>query len=793
MSELSGVRAPGSWLRRQREAAGLTQEELAERSGLSVRAISNLERDRTRRPHPDTLRRVAGSLGLTGAELTDLTIRYRAVLGLPAPAPEEGGLLAASGGERGGLGRVTAVVPRQLPAAVASFAGRAAELAVLDQWLDDATRNPGPAVVISAVGGMAGVGKTALALYWAHRVADRFPDGQLYANLRGHDPGGKPADAAELVRGFLHALGIAPEWIPPTAEGQTALYRSVLAGRRMLIVADNARNAAQVRPLLPGTPGSVVLVTSRSQLSGLVAAEGARMLSLDVLTPADAAGLLAARLGPDRVTAEPDAVAELIRLCGRLPMALAIVAARAGLSGWPLAALVKQLADAEDRLEELGLDDPAADVRAVFSWSCRQLSDESARMFRLLAVHPGPDISAAAAASLAGVPVARALALLHELAAASLAVERVPGRYALHDLLRAYAAGPGGPDTTGAEGRAAASAMLDHYLHTAVDAARVLDPAQPAAPGPPGHDVIKEQISRSDQALAWFEAERHVLLAVIAQAAKAGSYDHARQMAGALEPFFFRRSNWPELAVTQQIALDCSDRLGDPAGRARGHLHLGRALAGMGQPGPAREHLSRAVEMSSALGDRSTQARAHLAFSHVWPAGECDPAEGIARCLQALHLAEADSDLALMAHACNNLGYDYALQGDTERALAYCRRALDLCRRADVDPALEGHAEDSLGYVYGLLGDQRQAIASYSRAVRTFRAIGAPCLGGQSLSHLGDCQAAAGNAEAAIDAWEQALAILGELNHPDASQIRHKLGELREVTRKGSPSNAPKS
>lgn len=740
----------GSWLRLQREAAGLTQEELADRAGLSVRAISNLERDRTRRPHPDSLRRIARSLGLPEAASADLILRYRASRrgsppSPPGPAANQGRPPGTPGGGGDGIASVGLVVPRQLPAAVAPFAGRADELALLDQWLASALRDPAPATVISAIGGMAGVGKTALALQWAHRVADRFPDGQLYADLRGYHPGGQPANAAEVVRGFLHALGIAPERIPATVEGQAALYRSVLAGRRMLIVADNARDAAQVRPLVPGSPGCMVVVTSRSRLSGLVAAEGARALNLDVLSDADAAELLAARLGHERVAAEPEAVAELARLCGFLPLALSVTAARAALSRWPLAALAEQVADAEDRLEALVLEDPVADVRAAFSWSCEQLGREPARMFRLLAAHPGPDISVPAAASLAEVPVPRAGTLLRELAAASLVAERVPGRYSLHDLIRAYAAERAAArHDADTERQAAVTAMLRHYLRAGMDAARVLDPAQPPAVEPGGSDMSQERIADGHQALAWFDAEHTVLLAVIARAARDGFDDYARRIAGTLEPFFTRRCNWQDLAVTQQSALDSSDRLGDPAGQASAHLHLGRALARLGQTETARTHLTQAERLHAALGNRAEEARAHLGLSTLWPCGECDPAASITSSLRALELAEAAADIPLIAHACNNLGFDYALAGDAGRGLDYCRRGLDLCHRADVNPCLEGYLEDSLGYVYRRLGDLAAAVAHYTRAVHIFQAIGATQLAAQSLSELDDCQANAG-------------------------------------------------
>jgi transcriptional regulator with XRE-family HTH domain/tetratricopeptide (TPR) repeat protein len=772
-------RAAGLWLRQLRDAAGLTQEQLADRSGLSVRAISNLERGRTRRPYPHTLQLVTRSLGLEEGAEGELLARYRdnhRRSGLRLVSAQEAGFppAASEDSTARGLGK-PAAVPQQLPGAVPCFSGRAAEVALLDEWLKRAAGGGTErAAAISVISGVAGIGKTALAVYWAHRVADQFPDGQLYVNLRGYDTGGQPADAAEVVRGFLLALGVAPEQIPSSLDGQTALYRSVLAGRRILIVADNARNAAQVRPLLPGTPGNVVLVTSRGNLGGLVAAEGARTFRLNVPDEADAAELLSARLGPDRVAAEPEAVAGLIRLCARLPLALAIVAARAELTAQPLAVLARRLADAEERLGFLGLGDPGTDVRAVFSWSLRQVSGESARMFRLLAVHPGPDITVPAAASLARVPVHQAQCYLSELADAGMVEEGAPRRYLLHDLLRAYAAEQVGPADTDPEYEAAVRGMLDYYLLTALAAAHALDPTEPAATQLPAPGATREAIAGSDEALDWFSAEYHVLLAVIAQAARAGCDDAARRIAWALEPFFERTRNWPELAITQQAALNCSSRIGDRAGQATSHLYLGRALAHQGHARSALSHLKKAAELSHVLGDRSAEARAHLAFSVLW-LGKSDLASSISSSLQALQLAEAHGDLALMAHACNNLGYSYAVQNDTDQALAYCRRALELCSRVDA-PCIEAHAADSLGYTYCCLGDQRQAAVSYRRAAALFQDTGARYLSAQSLTSLGDSHKAAGHLSAARSAWRRALTILDDLNHPDADQIRRKLG-----------------
>src|ERR1700728_4818267 len=313
MSAHPGQTRPGEWLRQQRVATGLTQEDLAERSGVSVRAIADLERGRTRKPYPSSVRSLVRALGLPEAAGTDLVARYRA-----GNDTAQAGTVQAGDAEEAADSAGVVTVPRQLPTRVPHFAGRAEELALLDGVLDAAASDRAvgaTGVVISAIGGTAGVGKTALALHWAHRVARRFPDGQLYANLRGFDAGNsKPVDPADILRGFLDALGVHPERLPADLEGLAALYRSVLAGRRMLVMLDNAADAAQVRPLLPAAPECLVIVTSRRELSALAAREGALLVQLDVLSAQEANELLVARLGAELAGAEPWAVTELATL-----------------------------------------------------------------------------------------------------------------------------------------------------------------------------------------------------------------------------------------------------------------------------------------------------------------------------------------------------------------------------------------------------------------------------------------------------------------------------------------------
>src|SRR5450631_2422427 len=398
---------------------------------------------------------------------------------LDAPTPAAASHLASPAAAQA-LASPKMPIPAQLLAAVPAFAGRNAELARLDAILPAVAEAglPAPAaVVIAAVSGTAGVGKTALALHWAHQVAERFPDGQLHVNLRGFDPGGPALEPGEAVGRFLDAFGIPVARIPAGLPAQAALYRSLLAGKRVLVLLDNARDVAQVRPLLPGSPGCLAIVTSRNHLTGLVATEGAYPLILDVPTAAEARDLLSSRLGADRIASEPDAVDDIIAGCARLPLALTIAAARAATNpSFPLAVFATELSEATRALDPFHGDDLATDVRAVFSWSYHALSTDAARLFRLLGLPPGPDIANAAAASHAAIPPDRARALLAELTRAHLLSEPVPGRYAFHDLLHAYATEQAHAHDSRDSRDAAVRRVLDHYLHTAHSAAMLMEP-----------------------------------------------------------------------------------------------------------------------------------------------------------------------------------------------------------------------------------------------------------------------------------------------------------------------------
>ncbi len=666
--------------------------------------------------------------------------------------------------------------PAQLPPAVASFVGRAEQLHALDTVLaDDPTTT---AVAISTITGTAGVGKTALAVHWAHRVADRFPDGQLYVNLRGFDPGGRIMQPAAAVRGFLEGLGVPAERIPTTLDAQVGLYRSLLAGKRLLVVLDNARDADHARPLLPGTPTAVAVVTSRSQLTPLLATDGAHPITLDLPTPDEARDLLARRLGPARVTAEPQAVEQIITACARLPLALAIAAARAQQSTFPLALLAAELTDASRRLDALDAGNPTTQVRAVFSWSYTTLTPPAARLFRLLGLHPGPDSAAPAAASLAGLPLPQTRRLLTELTRAGLLGEQAPGRYGFHDLLRDYATHLIHTVDTDQHREAATVRLLDHYTHTAHTTNRHLRPAREPIQvplTPPAHGTIPEPLPDQQSALAWLDAELPVLLASQQVAAVSGRDTHAWQLAWALDTLLNRRGRWPELAGTWQTALPAADRLPHPAA-AYTHRLLGAAMTMLGDDEQAHTHLHHALHLHTNAADPTGQAHTHRALSILWER-RGRPERALGHAQQALTLFQATGHRSGQAHALNAIGWDHALLGDHTSALTYCQQALTLHQEAG---NRDGQAAtwDSLGYAHHHLGHHTHAADSYTHAHTLYRDLGDHYNEADTLTRLGDTHHAAGQTHQARTAWTAALDILTDLDHPDTDTIRAKLARL---------------
>jgi tetratricopeptide (TPR) repeat protein/transcriptional regulator with XRE-family HTH domain len=746
---ITGTAARRQRLIQRRKALGLTQEALAELLAVGRSTVVRWERGESE-PLPSIRPRLARALKVSAEVLESL--------------------LTAD--DRRGDG----AAPRQLPAAVADFTGRAAELHRLTQVLDAAAGGRPGTVVISAISGMAGVGKTALALHWAHQVAGRFPDGQLYVNLRGFDPSGSPVTAPEAIRGFLDALGVVPESIPASPESQAGRYRSLLAARRMLIVLDNARDEQQVRLLLPASAGTLVVVTSRSQLTGLAATDGARLLSLDVLAHDEATELLVTRIGPVRAAAEPGAVSEIADLSACLPLAVTIVAARAATRpSLPLAALADELRHASGRLDALDADDPAASVRAVFSWSVRHLSPEAARMFRLLGIHPGPDISGPAAASLAGCDRAQARRNLGELARAHLITERAGGRPAFHDLLRAYAAEQARDTGSEPEREAAIGRVLDHYLHTAAHAALLLNPShEPVDLAPPGPGTAPEQPADHRQALAWFEEEHQVLLAAVALAVQSGFDVHAWQLPWALAPFLQTRGLWQEWAATQQTALAAATRRDEEAAQAVCGRLLAAAYCDMGDYDESARLFSTSLTLYARLGNRLGEAKVQHNLAALAEA-QGRPGDVLEHTQEALRLYRAIGDKASEAAALNNVGWTYGLLGDYEQARGFCRQALALCTEVG-HHWLEGYVWDSLGYAEHHMGNLGDAAACYQRALSLHREAGDRFTEAEALTHLGQTRQAAGNLTQAREVWRQALVIFEDLrNHDAADKVRAML------------------
>jgi DNA-binding SARP family transcriptional activator/tetratricopeptide (TPR) repeat protein len=661
--------------------------------------------------------------------------------------------------------------PAQLPFGVGDFTGREGELENLDTMLKAA----GDAVVIAMITGTAGVGKTALAVHWAHRVRDRFPDGQLYVNLRGFDPAGTAMEPEEAMRGFLDAVAVPPDRVPVTLDAQAALYRSLLAGKRVLVVLDNARDAGQVRPLLPSSPGCLVVVTSRSQLPGLVAAQHAKPLTVGLLSTAEAADLLAGRLGPARMAAEPDAVADIIASCARLPLALTVVAGRAATHPtFPLGVLAHQLRDSLARLDAFDSGDVSTDVRAVFSWSYQTLSPTAARMFRLIGLHRGPDIDLIAAASLAGVAVAGARRALTELERDHLVTEHSPARFTVHDLLRAYAAEQAEALDTGADRRAAVHRLLDHYLHSAHAAALLLDPHRyPVAPEPPEPWVLPVLPRDQEEAFGWFTAERATVIAAIHQALRDGFGRHAWQLACMLPTYLDRRGHWSELAATMRVALDAATALGDRTGEAITNRGLARAYGRLARYAEAGHHLERALGLFEQADDAVGRAGTHLALATLFER-QHRYAEALEQSELALALCLANGHRQGQARSLTAAGSHHAHLGDYERASAYCEQALALLLEIGDRSGAAG-AFTSLGYTLHRLGDHRRAIEHYERALDLRREMSDRYNEADTLTRLGEAHLAAGDPTAACAAWVAALDILEQLRHPDADEVRARI------------------
>jgi tetratricopeptide (TPR) repeat protein/transcriptional regulator with XRE-family HTH domain len=733
--EDAGASDFGAWIRQRRVAAGLSQEELAESSGVSVRAISDLERGRTTRPYPRSMRLLAAALEGTGS--------------LPVAAARQ-------------------AVPRELPAPVRHFTGRAAEL---DQLSELATADEVPALVICAVGGTAGVGKTALAVQWAHQVADRFPDGQLHVNLRGYDPA-EPVSAADALAGFLRTLGVPGTEIPDATEDRARLYRSRLAGRRVLVLLDNARDAEQVRPLLPGDPACAAVVTSRDALAGLVAADGAQRLDLDVLPEADAIDLLRSLIGP-RADEDPDAAALLAGLCARLPLALRIAAELAAARPTaPLADLASELA--ADRLDLLEAGEDRADVRAVFSWSFRQLPDDVAAAFALLGLHPGDDLDAHAAAALTGNTVGQARRVLGQLHRASLLQSAGPGRYAMHDLLRAYAREQAAAGDAGGRCHRALTRLFGYYLAAAGAAMDILHPAEARyRPRVPRATAEMPAMRGEAGARAWLDTERTNLVAVIVHCAGHGWPRHATDLAATLFRYLISGSHLPEALTIYGHALQAARRSGDLAAEAEVLNNLGSITMLTGHFRDAAGLFQAALARYRRCHDQPGQAQAlqNLGTTEIQQHNH-QAAVGYYR--EAIAAYDNVEDSLGAAHTLTRLAGAETELGWHDQASQHLLLALPVFRQAN-DQGGEALTLNGIGVLNASRGQLAQAAVFFEQALAIYRRIDNRNGVAAQLHNLGDVSLHQGKYQRASRYLRQALAGYQE--------IGQKHGELLTLRR----------
>ncbi|WP_063737634.1 AfsR/SARP family transcriptional regulator [Kitasatospora phosalacinea] len=650
--------------------------------------------------------------------------------------------------------------PAQLPPDLAVFAGRVAESA----WLsaaEDAPDRPGPGTTrVVVIGGAAGVGKTTFAVHHAHQVAPLFPDGQLFVNLCGFHPRLPAVDPGHVLHGFLTALGVPAERVPEDTAARAALFRSTSSGRRIVVVLDNARDEEQVRPLLPSSPGCLVLVTSRNRLTGLVAGSGARSLTLEPPSDTEAREMLARCLGRERLDAEPEATANIIRLSGHLPLALAVVAARGALDPtFPLSAFADDLRAADNRLDALTTFDAGTDPRTVFSCSYRALDEPAARLFRLLALHPGPDATAPAVASLTALPLPRARHLLTELTRVRLVEQPVPGRFTLHDLLRDYATELTHEQDSRAERDAATLRVLDHYSSTGHAGNLLLNhEPKPVAPGPPSPGTVPERFGDCEQVARWFTAEQQLLTRLFQTAVAQGLDRQVIGLARVLKEHLNRHERWSEAVAVLSHALDA-------ARRERDRFEQGRCLRMIGvmhgQTGHQEEAMSR-LEDSAALFDSPDgpealveQVRTQYAASYVLGLfGRHE--EALARAERSLALARATGDPRWTSDPLNAVATHHTLLGRPEQGIAYGHQAVAAFQGLNA-PWREAMCRDSLGRAYQALGRHREALDSHRRALEVFEETCDRKHAIRSLSRIGDLHLAMGDREEAREAWTRAL------------------------------------
>jgi tetratricopeptide (TPR) repeat protein/DNA-binding XRE family transcriptional regulator len=751
-------------LRQLRVKAGLSQEELAEAAGVGVRTVSDLERGVALTARKDTARRLADGLNLSGAERAsfEAVARGRAVPGVSPPP----------GAKTGGVGAAT----RGLPRDIGSFTGRQPELRQLVGLTAGA---PHPGVIsIHAIGGMAGIGKTALAVHAAHQLAPRFPDGQIFLPLHGHTPGQRPVHPADALASLLLAAGLPAGQIPPGLEARTALWRDRLAGKQLLLVLDDAAGSEQVRPLLPGSAGSLVLVTSRRHLTAL---EDAQAVSLSTLSAGEAAELLirlAARPGLEPGDA---AVAEITRLCGYLPLAVGMLARQLHHHpAWTAAELADELADARDRLELMHAENLS--VAAAFGLSYQDLTPGQQQLFRRLGLHPGTDIDAYASAALDGSDLATARRQLDALYDHYLIGEPTRGRYRLHDLIREHARALAGRVDPGRDRDGAVARLLDYYQYAAGRAGALI--ARRARPAPAAADgtvpAPVPALADREHALAWARAERASLLACLDQATSTGQHARVIAITAGLAGLVRLDGPWAEAITRHATAVQAARSLGDRLGEANALDDLGDVRGLAGEFPAAAQALEQALAIYRDLGDRLGQANALRDLAYVRGADDY-PAAALTL-EQALAIYRDLGDRLGQADALTWLGIIRLVTGDFRAAAQALEQALAICR--DLGDRLgEAGALTWLGDVRRMTGDYPATAQALEQALGICRDLGDRAGQATALIFIGDVRRATGDYPAAAQALEQALGIFGDIGHREYYAIALAgLGDVRRAT-----------
>jgi DNA-binding SARP family transcriptional activator/tetratricopeptide (TPR) repeat protein len=743
-------------LQRQRFAAELDQADVLLRLGRHGEILAELTARADRHPLDE---RVAGQLMLAlfrGGRAADVTARYQQLhrrlvneVGItPGPALRElhRDLLASDDAVVSWWPNPT---PRQLPPPPRSFTGRAAALARLDTHFGGRSH-----ATIVAISGGGGMGKTSLALHWAHENSERFPDGQLFVNLRGFDPRARPTSPTTVLRDFLRSLGVDGADVPGDEEAQANLFRTLVAGRRMLVLLDNAADTAQVEPLLPGSSSVVTLVTSRRPLTAMVSTHAARVVPLEHFDAAESRELLASRLGAARLAAEPAAVEEIITHCAGLPLALAIVAARAPLEpDPPLSVLAAQLRDHRTRLDGIDTGETAMSLRAVFSVSYQALGQDAGVLARLLALAPGPDISAEAVAVLAGDGAERAL---QALLSVHLVSQSVRGRYRMHDLVRL--------DATERAARlpadvrdAALLRLVSFYVATGREADRLLDPARPRfALSEATTAVAPLPLHDKKEAATWLANEHAVLTAAQDVTARWGWHAQTWELAMVTDTWHWRQGLTGDHITMLENAIVAAEAAGDVGLQSRLRRNLGQVMvARTNRLTEAVGHLERAVALAARIGLKTDEAHCHLVLARTW--GEAgDTGRARQHATSALDLYREDGQTRYQAYALNQLGCIATIAGDLDEARTHCEAAV---RLQEADGDVDGDILKDLGYAEELAGHLTTAVDHYLAAIQQFNHDGEDYNLATTLISLGRTYTALGSFDRATTAWQHALRL----------------------------------